>query len=176
MFPVQNDIESNIRTIEDPQLRGILRSIQEEEPIQQNMSYKCCIFVFLLIIASPIIVADLYYAYTDNSCVNYYPGKLNMNMRIYLCVSAFVTIAVMFKALFMICVCELPMKKTPVDYIIGLFHVAWNIMGGIIYWGSLYQSSLCSRGIYNYLFATLIIKLICNVSVIANNKRKNENE
>lgn len=54
-----------------------------------------------------------------------------------------------------------------------LFLVIWNIIGAIIFWGTLNQRELCSKNINTYLFVSLIIKLLVNFYNIISNKKKN---
>lgn len=45
--------------------------------------------------------------------------------------------------------------------LVNLFLIIWNILGAIIFWG-LMDTTNCSDTIYNYMFASLIIKLVFN--------------
>jgi hypothetical protein len=168
-----NDIESNINIrVPDAELRGILRTSNEQEDIANNICVKYVISILIIIMTFPIIIADLYYAYSDTSCIEYYPGELDINIRTYLIVSAFVGIANISRIKFTLCVFGI-LKRSPLDTIINLFELIWNIIAAIIYWGTLYNSNLCSHNIYNYLFITLIIKLVfVNYSLLTKNKEQ----
>ena len=54
-----------------------------------------------------------------------------------------------------------------------VFLVIWNIIGAIIFWGTLNQRELCSKNTNTYLFVSLIIKLLVNFYNIISNKKKN---
>jgi hypothetical protein len=54
--------------------------------------------------------------------------------------------------------------------LISLFTLAWTIVGSIIFW-SLIDNEECSKEVYNYVFALLIIKYVCIlVNLCAQNK------
>ena len=55
---------------------------------------------FVIIIYLPIIICDIYYGYTDTSCVNEYPNELDVNMKMYLFISALVGISINFAYLY----------------------------------------------------------------------------
>ena len=57
-------------------------------------------------------------------------------------------------------------------YINGLFNIIWNIIGSIIFW-SYMDNNQCSNEVFNYLFASLIIKLVFCSTILLNNKKKN---
>ena len=58
---------------------------------------------------------------------------------------------------------------------IGLFNFCWNIIGGIIFW-SYMNNSTCSSNVFNYVFASLIIKytlMFISSATSTNNNKKN---
>ena len=167
-----SDMEQGLK---NTNIRGILRISQNIEK-EQNDIFKIakgCTIVFALIICIPIVLLDLIYAYTDKTCVNIYPKQLNINMKIYLLVSGYCGASELVVLLYKIITLnkEHLVKDDDsfiilfIDVFYRLFITAWTIVGAIIFWGTLYNMDVCSRTTFNYLFITLIIKLV----LISNN-------
>ena len=122
---------------------------------------------------------DFYYAYTDNSCINQNINKLYINMHDYLIISAYNTLAILILLIFGIFFYDDKNKIYIVIYSIfyiliyinAIFVTSWNIIGNIIFW-SMMDTNSCSKEIYNYLGATLIIKFIYSFILIINNSKK----
>jgi hypothetical protein len=58
--------------------------------------------------------------------------------------------------------------------IVGLFQLAWTIVGSVLFW-KLIDNKTCDKGIYNYVFALLIIRYIMIfVNMISNKKICND--
>lgn len=138
------------------------------ENISKFKKHICIKFIatlLLLIIYGPIIVADLYYSYTDHSCVHLPADNLYINLSIYLKVTGisegiiFITTAlyIIFRNLSHEIQYEKPYLLKFVINIVMLFQAAWTIEGSIIFWG-LIDNKKCHRGIYNYMFAHFIIR------------------
>jgi chromate transport protein ChrA len=58
-------------------------------------------------------------------------------------------------------------------YITGLFNIIWNIIGSIIFWKYM-DNNQCSNEVSNYLFTSLIIKLIFSSTILLNNNNKSK--
>ena len=177
-----SDIENRMPS--STELKSILRvsydtNIERKEKVFRIAKF--CVMLIIVTICIPIILFDLVYAYTDKSCIDIYPNKLNINMKIYLLVSGYFGLADLF-----ILICYtlfISYKDKDFDEYINilnlftnvvtkLFLAVWNIIGAIIFWGTLYHNDDCSRSTYNYLFATIIIKLVL-ISFYLNKKRNN---
>jgi hypothetical protein len=183
-----DDIESNIQTNDkinetlNPfrELRNIL---QEERANTSNKCFETCYvkflgIIFILLLLAPLTIADLYYAYTDESCVHQSAGKLNVNLFTFLAVDGILGGVVIIGFSLFTCsmredfsleiwkeYCVLSIKP-----LISLFTLAWTIVGSIIFW-SLIDNEECSKEVYNYVFALLIIKYVCIlVNLCAQNK------
>ena len=50
--------------------------------------------------------------------------------------------------------------------IAGVFHLIWNILGAIVFWGTIYGENICDKNVSTYMFVSLIIKLIANLIVM----------
>ena len=139
------------------------------------------IFVSILILVNfPIIFCDLYYAVNDKTCVNQKMEKLAVNMYDYLIVSGLYSLIITVISILFILFFIDKMKNNEVTtinfflflFIISLFNVIWNIIGSLIFWNYM-DNSKCSNEVFNYLFASLIIKLIFSSTILFNNNKKN---
>jgi hypothetical protein len=184
-----DDIESNTVSNEKItetlfQVENISRFLREEED-NRNKSFEiACIkfvgIIIILLILAPLSVADLYYAYTDDSCVHQSSGNLNVNLFTYLAVDGILGGAGIIGLSLYICLMG---ENTSSEYckgccmvsmltLCGLFTLAWTIVGSIIFW-SLIDNEECSKGVYNYVFALLIIRY---VSILVNLCAKNNDK
>ena len=46
----------------------------------------------------------------------------------------------------------------------------WNILGAVIFWGSIYATNHCSKQVSTYIFVSLIIKFVLTVNAIRQQK------
>jgi hypothetical protein len=169
-----NDIETGyisdkINNQKNQKYKSILISknndIENINKFKINMCIKILATLLLLTLYGPIIVADLYYSYTDHSCVHLPADNLYIDLSVYLKVTgisegiAVITTAlyIIFKNLSHQIQYENPYLLKFVTNIVMLFQVAWTIVGSIIFWG-LIDNKKCHRGIYNYMFAHFIIR------------------
>lgn len=148
-----------------------------------NFCIKFGIWLFIIILSLPIPFFDLYYGYNDNTCVNESSGKLLINLKDYLIVYGWVGISVLGCITFYLYSIDIysnnnndsPCKKfgyTIFSFILNSFILIWNIFGSIIFW-SLMDTDNCSKQVYNYVFTSLIIKLVFTaISILQNNNNK----
>lgn len=121
----------------------------------------------------PFAITNVYYAYTDNSCVNLQAGRLYVNLKIYLAVSGIMQLC-SFGINIGIIMCnnttdiqkfyKHPLIKS-IALVGNVFTLSWSIVGGIIFW-SLIDNNKCDTPIYNYIYALLIISYIFIVGTI----------
>ena len=194
---VSDDNASDISDVDNTKLNTILNShlkLPKEDFIRLQKCYKKAegnnrinnneekivkmfIIIIFIIIGAPIVICDLYYGYTDNSCINDYPNGLNINMKIYLLVNGYYGLTIIsLISLFIACISTKNIednillivisKITPTIFV--LFITVWNIIGSVIFWGKLYKEGNCDKNISTYLFVTLIIKLLGNTCTINN--------
>lgn len=187
---IMDDIESQLNTEilkknEEKPLKSILKKEStyntEYETLMAHRAAIFCVILLTLIFSVPLIICDLYFAYSNNSCLEIYPKNLNINMKLYLQVSAYCSI---FGILFIIItVCSFKPGEENLcgmitlnlfSYISKAFGLIWHILGAVIYWGTLYPNNECSRNISTYLFISLVIKLFVQLISLFQ-KRENNN-
>lgn len=172
----------NFNNINDIESNGSKYKLATENTntIHSNTNFlgiKIIAMILILVCWLPIIICDIYYAYNDNSCVNSHVDKININLKQYLQVSGLSLGC--FAFIFIIYILSLNENLSHISlglfvilfYFFIMFLFAWDIIGGVIFWGYM-DNSLCSNGIYNYVFASLIIKYIshCSTSYYYKNK------
>ncbi len=165
--------------LEKQELKSILKKPYKERPYAVHIiKYMISFVTFLL--CFPIVICDMYYGYSKDSCVEEYPVKLNINMKIYLVVGAYANMLIMVLVICSISCLSRRNSKSMQLYMVtvpklivtygSLFLLAWNIIGSVIFWGMLYNKNLCSNNISTYLFVTLVVKLVCNLTVLCSRK------
>ena len=117
--------------------------------------------IFGIIITFPIIICDLYYGYNDNTCVNERSNELIINLKDYLLVSGWVNVFlnVIFILYFWLTKTIIFKKFKYLNLLIQIYSIIWTSIGCIIFW-KLIDNNKCSKGVYNYVFITLIINLL----------------
>ena len=165
--------------LEKQELKSILKKPYKERPYAVHIiKYMISFVTFLL--CFPIVICDMYYGYSKDSCVEEYPAKLNINMKIYLVVGAYTNLLIMVLVICSISCLSRRNSRTMHLYMVtvpklivtygSLFLLAWNIIGSVIFWGMLYNKNLCSSNISTYLFVTLVVKLVCNLTVLCSRR------
>ena len=183
------DVESQIHSEEVREnvqrISSILKTSESRRSSNDDL-YILSIKMFIMFIISvfiiPFVVCNLYYAYSDKSCVHEKAGKLDVNLFNYLVVDGIFGAVVAIVWFLLICTSnftedsEVSAGKWFIVFLIKclgtLFGLAWTITGAIIFW-SLIDNNLCDNGIYNYVFAQLIIKLIgYGIGILKNKPEK----
>jgi hypothetical protein len=132
--------------------------------------------MFMLFIISiftiPFVICDFYFAYNDDSCINEKAGQLAVNLFTYLVVDGIFGAIGLIVWLQVICTSDFTRNNNVslvnlitvflLTFVGSLFGIAWTITGAIIFW-DLIDNELCDKGIYNYMFALIIIKLVGNM-------------
>jgi hypothetical protein len=176
---IERDIENNHNSLKSILLNTRESDIQREK--NDKYIIKILIILLVFVLELPTIICDLYYGYNDISCVNIYPDNLNVNMRTYLILCSYLNICLLF--VYIICITyENNYKHSILNFILNIitfllkiFSMVWNIIGSIIFWKTLYDTSDCINGIYNYLFISLIIKLVFNLASFTKFTTNNNN-
>jgi hypothetical protein len=178
-------VDKNI--IRVPEFKGILKKtnydIENDDKMKSIIGHLIAILI-VVILVSPFVICDLVFGYTDDSCVDIYPENMGfMNMKIYLLVSGYLVIGLL---LCIITNLSFVAKDNTGDNIVlvaflsivihisQVFFVIWNILGAVIFWGTLNKRNLCSKSINTYLFVSLIIKLVVNFYNIMSTNNKKE--
>lgn len=151
-----------------------------------NYCLKSAIWLLIMIISFPLPFCDLYYGYTDDTCVSEPAGKLAINLKDYLLVYGWIIMSILGLLSIALCFIEFNSSSsrtstsngcfvfsrtflTIISALTNIFLTIWNIFGAVIFW-SLMDTSECSNSIYNYVFASLIIKIVFNVISILQSK------
>ena len=171
----------------DATTKSIIKNTRSSQELDADNETKIRIvkivaMLFITIFASPFIICDLIFGYSDDICIDTYPENLNLvNMKTYLLVSSYYTIGFLTTIYINLCFISenndtnviLFSFLSIVKNLSQVFLVIWNIIGAIIFWGTLNQRELCSKNINTYLFVSLIIKLLVNFYNIFSIKKKN---
>jgi hypothetical protein len=163
---------SSVEPIQKPQipLKGILKKpiiVNDSDDIKL-VAIKICSTICVLIIMVPIIVSDLYFGFTDSTCVSKEPNNFAISMKLYLLVSGFVGMTVLLICITSICCLSNNEDKnlinllctTFISYILIIFNIIWNIFGAIVFWGTIYPENICNKNTLMYIFVSLIIKCV----------------
>jgi hypothetical protein len=171
----------------DATTKSIIKNTRSSQELDADNETKIRIvkivaMLFITIFASPFIICDLIFGYSDDICIDTYPENLNLvNMKTYLLVSSYYTIGFLTTIYINLCFISenndtnviLFSFLSIVKKLSQVFLVIWNIIGAIVFWGTLEQGELCSKNINTYLFVSLIIKLLVNFYNIFSIKKKN---
>jgi len=152
----------------------------ETKPICNESCYaKCCLSLTFSLLLSPFAICDVYFATTDNSCVNQSQSSHNLNITLhsYLLASGIIVFTFIGILNFSIFICDLNMTKSNknnenVDtvyavlnisnIIVRIFGISWLILGCVLFWAYTVISD-CSKPIHDYLFARFILFLIFSI-------------
>ncbi len=143
---------------------------------------KLFFIILILFFGLPLTFCDIYYAYTDHTCVSSHVDKINLTLKDYLVVNGILTGCLLFLMILATIIftdnnAPYIMTIGPIILVIAsLFNVAWVVIGGVIFWGYM-DNSLCSNEVYNYVFASLIIKFISvGLGLFSNNNKNKDNK
>jgi len=169
-------------------LKGILKNTSREKERDNKIKSFILQFISILFAAlfvSPFVVCDLVFGYNDDSCVDIYPENMSfINMKIYLLVSGYLAIALLCCIIINLYFATddnisesiiLVAFLSIILHISQVFFIIWNILGAVIFWGTLNKHNYCSKSINTYLFVSLIMKLFANFcNIMVNKDKKNE--
>lgn len=131
--------------------------------------YAMCFFIMFV----PFIVASLYYAYNDITCVDI-PGNfwgftngINFNLKKWLQIDAYIALGflVIFLTLGALAWC-LNGRSCVYGWWEGLhvvffvWRLVWLIIGAILFWKDINPTASCSKAFGNYMKAMLIIGFV----------------
>ena len=124
----------------------------------------CCInfmvIFFCGIVVLPFGIANIYYAFTDKSCVN---DNANLSLKYYLAVEGILLLTIYLIIIISLLLadkfCNIKLKFINAASVINnLFMIAWLIVGSVLFWHSI-NNKKCDKDVYNYIYASLVIKL-----------------
>lgn len=176
--------------IENPDfisLKNIINSDGDSDiSVNDNILSKTCRLISSIIIfifVFPFIFCDFYFAINDKSCVSQNLDKIYVNMYDYLLVSGIygsITLIISIIIIFTYDVIDnnrntfIYMYMTIFGYINKIINISWTIIGAVIFW-SYMDNSICSKNVYNYIFASLIIRFV-SIGLLLNTKDKKSDE
>jgi hypothetical protein len=171
---------SNEKTV----LKGILKKSHDVEYESRTglIVIKICTTLFMIITLTPIIVCDLYFGFSDNSCINEMPDGFNYTMKLYLLVSGFMGLSWLLFIIYTTCSLSINNDNNEISIIcagcIGLivliFNLIWNILGAVTFWGSIYKGGHCDSKTSTYIYVSLIIKFVGTLIALQQNSNKKE--
>ena len=170
-----NTSNSNTNNI---RVKGILKRTEPDNEVNIMFCVKGFMFIVMLALTLPFIICNLCYAYTDESCVTINPPNFGVNLKTYLAVDGILG-AVALLGIIFAAFCFMNEEPNNNNCCLNLFGnittafgIAWTIIGAIIFW-QLIDNNKCDRSVYNYIFAQLVIKIICySLRILSNSNNK----
>jgi hypothetical protein len=168
--------------------KGKNNQIEEEQQTIECLSYTS--IVCICIISYPIIIGDLYFGFSNDSCLH---EELlsNFNLKTYLIVSGIgglisllinmisIFVSYMLFSIKMLLIVNrfiTPNDSMPevcmginkiIQHIFGLFSIIWTFLGSILFWNNIYPNDKCNEQLTSYVFISLLIKIISySISII----------
>jgi hypothetical protein len=159
----------------DEQLTNELRSIlivrddeTRREDYELNKYIKRISHILIAsLIALPLPICDLHYAYTDTSCIpeTIHTNYINLNMKLYLLLCAYIVIFALvmniLSALFNWNTIHNGLLRS--DEIARPAGVLLHVYGATIFWGYLDARHSCNSQVYAYLLISITMKVIGNI-------------
>jgi hypothetical protein len=185
---VDNDIEtgsnsSSNNSSEKAVLKGILKKSHdvEDETRTGLMIIKLFTTLLMIVLMTPIIVCDIYFGFSDNSCINEMPDGLNYTMKLYLLVSGFMGLSWLLFIIYTTSSLSINNDNTTsiicagcIGLIVLIFNLIWNILGAVTFWGSIYKGGHCDSKTSTYIYVSLIIKFVGTLISLQQNSNKKE--
>ena len=158
-----------------------MESTRQEEH-NQIKAAKVCICTVVIIFLTPLMVCDLYYGFSGDECLDEYPEQIHLNLKKYLLVCGFMTL---FNIIYMIIFTSLISHNDEmnnmimvisigISFIMEILMLVWNIIGAVIFWQFIFPEHSCNESLSNYLFASIIIKLVLAWSSFSNKSSKDD--
>jgi len=151
--------------------KGRLKDEQESNTQREDEKNAACYIIggttiCISIIFVPFMVCDLYFGYTDDSCINQKAGKLIITVADYLKVCGYIWLCGYIIAIVSLTLTGLEIVPAECTKILNnfltplnTFNVIWTIFGAVMFWG-LIDNTICNEAVYNYMFAQLIFRLV----------------
>ena len=146
-----------------------------DEDAKQMNAVKSCICAIIVLFLTPLMVCDLYYGFSGDECLDEYPEQIHLNLKKYLIVCGFTTLFIMIYMIIITTMMTTNDDKNTVimvvsigiSFTMGILMLVWNIMGAIIFWQFIFPEHNCNESVSNYLFASIIIKLVLTWTSLA---------
>ena len=187
---VNNDIETgsnnssnNSSNNELVSLKGILKKSNSVEDDTRTglVVIKICTTLLMIVLMTPIVVCDLYFGFSHDSCINEMPDGFNYTMKLYLLVSGFMGLSWLLFMIYTTCSLSNNNDNTAsiicagcIGLIVLIFNLIWNILGAVTFWGSIYKGGHCDSKTSTYIYVSLIIKFVGTLISLQQNSNKKE--
>ena len=187
---VDNDIETgrnnsnnSSNSSEKAVLKGILKKSNDVDHEARTglMVIKLCTTLLMIVLTMPIIICDLYFGFSHDSCINEMPDGFNYTMKLYLLVSGFMGLSWLLFMIYTTCSLSNNNDNTAsiicagcIGLIVLIFNLIWNILGAVTFWGSVYKGGHCDSKTSSYIYVSLIIKLVGTLIALQQNSNKKE--
>jgi hypothetical protein len=164
----ESDVPLPVKSIVKVNGNGTDNGVKEGEIVVYALKI-CAVVIFLFNLI--ILTSDLYYAFNDTSCVGESPKGLYLSLKNYLMVSGFMGVL----TILWVIVLALKFDGTELTFLgvrlVGLFMTlfcfTWNVLGGVVFWGTVYPEGHCSLQLSTYVYITLVIKIVANLYMIS---------
>lgn len=183
-----NDIEtgsnsSSNNSNEKTVLKSILKKSNDVENDTRTglVVIKICTTLLMIVILTPIIICDIYFGFTDNSCINEMPDGFNYTMKLYLLVSGFMALSWLLFIIYTTCSLSTNNDNATsiicagcIGLFVLIFNLIWNILGAVTFWGSVYKGGHCDSNTSTYIYVSLIIKFVGTLIALQQNSNKKD--
>jgi hypothetical protein len=176
------DIESQSEEQLYTPLRGILKNADSNRVNDEMFEARvtsACFSLILIIVWLPIIGLDIDFGFTEGNCSTKEPHYKLLNLiklKIYLLVSGFMGIVSLGSMLTAIYLFDPKQDRASniylyritfaTMYLTSVFSIVWNVIGAITFWGFIFNNETCGQNFINYMFVSLIIKLMSSLCTI----------
>jgi len=149
-----------------------------------NYSIICFALGLVYAVTLPIIFFDFYFALNDRSCIHQKSTSngMRLDMYAYLLVSATYSATIlMILSVSILCATELRTEEqiNCINFVggfillfNGIFTTSWTVIGAVIFWHFI-DNSQCTTNVYNYLYISILIKLIGVAGTLCNWAKNN---
>jgi hypothetical protein len=146
--------------------------------IENHKKNKKClsisIIICIFIVSLSITICDLFFGFSDDPCLEKKLPEFKFNLKTYLRTSGFISIIYILLYTCYIIHILYNRKITIIEneniylmvFSIGIillgwfFILIWTILACILFWNYLYPNHLCNTNLSNYMFVSLIVKII----------------
>ena len=185
---VDNDIETgrnnsnnSSNNSEKAVLKGILKKSNRVEDDTRTglVVIKICTTLLMIVLMTPIVVCDLYFGFSHDSCINEMPDGFNYTMKLYLLVSGFMGLSWLIFTIYTTCSLSTNNQTSIIcagciGLFVLIFNLIWNILGAVTFWGSVYKGGHCDSKTSTYIYVSLIIKFVGTLISLQQNSNKKE--
>ena len=156
--------KTDVRAIDMPILSiRVQSSVDDSDNVATCCAFSC-VGITVLVLLSPFIICDLYFAYNSISC-QHDTSPVGITLTTWLEVAGFSLIGfigsfLLTTSIVVCCGLKSMVWFVPVQWLFSLFSFAWLIVGCVLFWRYLDPSGDCGRDVSDYMWARLIIGLI----------------